>query len=174
MNLQNTVEDSEQQLYTVNVPLELAGTGLIVVYDGAVQECSSLSKVIWSLHRPGMNLQVLHLASYERSIFVETQEMRLEIEKQLEEDLRLCGELQFSGQQPVPRAAALVSTSPPAEARAALLDAQLPTVLHFKLRMASLGLVMRLRQRFGCCIPEVFYESLSAILQNPVQDVQGK
>lgn len=144
------------------------------MYDGTVQECASLAKVIWSIHRPGMNLQVLHLASNERSLFIETHEARLEIEKQLGEDLRLCGELKFPGQQPIPRSSMLVTTSTPPEARAALLDAELPTVFEFRLRMASLGLVVRLRQRFGCCIPEVFYDPLCAILKSRHTSVKGK
>jgi hypothetical protein len=157
-------ESDDLPLYTVEVPLELVGTELIVVYDGAVQACASLSKVICSIRCPGTDLQVLHLAGYERSVFVQTHEERLEIEKQLGEDLRLCSDLELAGQQRVPKAATLVSTASSSNARACLMDAELPTVFDFRLRQASLGLVMRLRQRFGCCIPEVFYDPLCAIL----------
>jgi len=166
------IEGDEQQLYTVDVPSDVGGTELIVVYDGAVQECASLAKVIWSVHCPNIDLEVLHLASYERSVFVETHEARREIESQLGEDLRLCGELKFPGQQSVPRAAKFVPTSSSSEAHSTLLDVELPAVLDFRLRMASLGLVMRLRQRFGCSIPEVFYDPLCAILKS--RHVRGK
>merc|ERR1712224_133508 len=128
--------------YTVEVPPELVGTELIVVYDGAVQACASLSKVICSIRCPGTDLQVLHLAGYERSVFVQTHEERLEIEKQVGEDLRLSNDLELAGQQRVPHGATLVSTASPSDARASLMDAELPTVFDFRLRQASLGLVM--------------------------------
>jgi len=168
-----TAEGNEQQIYTVEVPQVLLGTELIVVYDGAVQECASLSKLICSIRCPGKDLQVLHLASYERSIFVETRDECLEIAQQLGQDLRLCGDVEFHGQQRVPRAAMLVTTLSPSEAFAAMHDAELPAVFDFRLRQAALGLVIRLRQRFECCIPEVFYDPLCAILKAPTWKVQG-
>jgi len=171
--------------WKVDIPKEACGVTLVVVYD-ALKEAASLSKVLcYLLKTPGgmagstdgQNIvsdivDVFHLVGCAQSVLVESEEERRELDLRLAEDGQLREELHLHDQR-VPAGALLEAPT----AEGSVLEADdvalsvaraLPAVLEFKLRVPALGFVVRLRQRFGCFVPEVFYGALRSFL-----DVHG-
>jgi len=144
------------------VPPEAAGARLVVTYGSPLREAASLARVIWSVRRRGTGLEVFHLVSDLRTVLVGSVAERDLIAESLGEDrLHLGKDLQLAGAQPLPKGSALATASLPSE---------LPSTVCFRLRSFGLGFVVRLRQRFGLQLTEVFYDALRKVVEYSVPE----
>jgi len=162
---------------TIVPPAEAAEAGVIIVLDGhLLRETASLSKVIWTLSgraRPAP-LPVFHLATNIRQVMLETEEQLQLVAAGLSADGRVGSAIDLPGQPILPKDASLLPATVAQNegglqetAAAATLPeaAELPAVVRFKLRLPSLGLVTRLRDRFACPISEVLFEAIRPLLE---------
>jgi hypothetical protein len=146
---------------TVEVPAEAHGARLVVVYD-ALRETATLAKLLRALRPWGGahgGLEVFHLVTDTMSTLVETEAERHEVDRLLTEEGQLQEDLELQDQR-LPAGAVLMSGPPAADTGEVL-----PRVLDFRLKVPALGFVVRLRQRFGCVVPEVFYGALRSLCE---------
>jgi hypothetical protein len=163
--------DEPTPIYAVDVPDGACSAGAVVVYD-ALKEAASLGRVLDVVRRGRTGddaeaqgaIQVFHLVSDTVTTLVETEAERRQVDRLLTEEGQLREEL-FLQDQRVPPGAVLVAGPPADDAGAAL-----PRVLDFRLRVPALGFVVRLRQRFGCQVPEVFYGALRSLCEAARRD----
>jgi hypothetical protein len=155
---------------TVNVPVEVAQTGVIVVLDGhLLRETASLSQIIYEMHRANSKndkpTPLFHLATEVRHVLVETAEHLQSISGSLSTEGRANTAIELPSQPSVPSGAILMQNEVTTNSSLSLpCVSQLPCVLSFRLRLPSLGLVTRIRDRFGCSVYEIFYDVLRTLL----------
>jgi len=151
---------------TIAVPPEAAGAGLIIVINGhLLRETASLSSIISAVcgtDCSSMPVPVFHLATDTRQVMLETTEQLSAVNAALSADGRANTTVELQDQPGVPAGAVLLSGE---GASPALPQAsELPAIVNFKLRVPSLGLITRLRDRYGCTISEVFYSALRSVV----------
>jgi len=155
---------SEQTLQThvVELPDGISDSGLVVVYE-ALKESASLARVLEALQRSGQkvrdSIEVVHLVTDSVTTLIETEDERRQVDGILTETGEL-KEALLLGDQRVPPAALLMQGEATKDAATVL-----PRVLDFKLRVPAFGYVVRLRQRFGFVVSEVFYGALSTLFE---------
>lgn len=154
---------------TVVLPEEAAAAGVIMVLDGhMLREFASLSKVIWTVSGGQRSdpLPVFHLATSVRQVLLEDEEQLQAVAAGLAPDGHVKSPIDLPGQPVLPKGAAIV---PDRAHQGMALDlpaaAELPAMVRFRLRMPSLGFVVRLRDRFACPISEVFFGAVRPLLE---------
>lgn len=137
------------------LPAGSSDAGLVVVIHGhLLRETASLAKAVCALREPGQPaLPVLHLVASQTELLLETEELRASVASKLSSG-QLMKAVEVPGQPRAPESATLLSEDLPAVGEVAL----------FGLRAPALGLVMRLRDRFGCVVPEMPRSLLEALL----------
>jgi hypothetical protein len=155
---------------TISVPVEVAETGVIIVLDGhLLRETASLSQIIFEMRRNSVKndepTPLFHLATEVKHVLVETAEQLQDISGSLSMEGRANTAIELLGQPSVPSGAVLMKNEVTTNSLLSLpCVSQLPCVLSFRLRMPSLGLVTRIRDRFGCSVYEIFYDVLRNLL----------
>lgn len=154
---------------TVDVPWEVSETGLIVVLDGhLLRETASLSQVICGVcasnGRNDSPTPLFHVATSVRRVLIETEEQLQSISAALSTEGRTNTAIELLGQPSVPSGAVLMQKEVMNSSFDLPCVSELPCVLSFKLRLPSLGLVTRIRDRFGCRIYELFNDILRSLL----------
>merc|ERR1712187_296238 len=128
---------------SLEIPREAHGVPLVIVYD-ALRETSSLASALMAAQRPGCRagagVTVFHLVSACQSAFIETQEQQQEILNSLNENGQVINALEIHDQH-IPIGATPVQST--------LTTHEFPVVVDYRLRAPTLGLVVRLRQRFS-------------------------
>jgi hypothetical protein len=163
-------KEEPQPEATIAVPLDAADAGLIIVIGGQfLRETASLSKVICSVcgrGRPNASVPMFHLVSDVRQVLVETEEEAKAVTSVLAADGSAKTTVELPGQPCVPAGAVVMAEADGNSKESNQLPAimELPAILNFKLRMVSLGLVTRLRDRYGCAVSELFYNVLECLL----------
>jgi len=152
---------------TMPVPPVAAEAGLIIVIGGHfLRETASLTSVICGVHGTGGSsapLPMFHLVTDVRQVILETEEELHTVAAGVSADGRVHCTVELLGQPRLPVGAALLAQE--GMSSPALPEAlQLPAIVNFKLHSASLGLIVRLRERYGCAISEVFNNVLSSLL----------
>merc|ERR1712032_496067 len=151
----------------ISLPLQAATAGLIFVVDGHfLRETASISRAIWGLRtRPCGSIPVpmFHLVTDIRQVILETEEQLRTVNAAISPDGRANTTVELQDQPCVPLGAVLLAE----EGSLPVLPevTELPAVVKFKLRMPSLGLVTRLRDRYGCTISEIFCDVMTSLLK---------
>jgi hypothetical protein len=153
---------------TIAVPPDVSDAGFIIVAGGHfLRETASLSRVICAVSGTGRSkksVPMFHLVTSTRQVVLESEEDLRAISSVLDATGRVKTAVEFQSQPCVPPGAVLI-TGDMQETESAFPDiTQLPALLNFRLRMASLGLVTRLRDRYGCTISEIFDGVLKEVL----------
>lgn len=151
----------------ISIPPGAAGAGLIFVIDGHfVRETASISTTICEVcgagRRPPMPL--VHLVTDIRQVKLETEEALRQVAANISADGRMNTTVELENQPCVPVGSTL-SHAASEDSPQLPQVADLPAIVSFKLRVPSLGLVTRLRDRFGCRVSEVLFGVLSALLE---------
>lgn len=158
-----STQDEPPTPATVRLPIDLVDIEMIVVVDGhLLRETASLSTVLHRVCSRGISRQALpvfHVVTDLRQVFLEDADQLAAISSKISVDGLVTTMVELAGQACVPNGAAIGAAGLPA------LDA-LPAVVNFKLRLPSLGLITRLRERYGCTISEVFYNVLEGLLKS--------
>jgi len=158
---------------TIALPPEMAEAGLIFVTNGhLLRETASLSSVICRVCGRGRSIApvpMFHLVTDIRQVLLETEDQLRAVAAALASDGRMNTTVELPEQSCVPSGAVLLAEGMLQGSSQVLPDAaQLPAILNFKLRMTALGLITRLRDRYGCTISEIFYNILSSLLKQNI------
>merc|ERR1712178_181278 len=152
---------------TMPMPSGVSEAGIIVVLSGhLLRETASLTSVICAVHgacRDRAPVPTFHLVSDIRQILLDKEEELDAVAAAFSADGSANTAVELEGQACVPPGAALLTEG----SGSALPEVnQLPAIVNFKLRMPSLGLITKLRDRYCCTISEVFHGVLQSLLSN--------
>jgi hypothetical protein len=165
-------EDPAEELpapATVVIPQEAAEVDTIFVLNGILmRETASLASLSQATARSMKDcrcIRLFHLVSRDRQVLVETNEQLQQISSALDSEGNAKSNLELEGQAAtIPNGAALVGQDGKDALDALPTAAQLPAVLTWRTRIPSLGLVIRLRERYGCDVSEILASVLSLLL----------
>merc|ERR1712087_356875 len=100
-----------------------------------------------------MGVTVFHLVSDLRTLLLDSPEVLQEVSSMLAEDGKsVKQDLEIPGKPRIPNGAKLVSQCDGKDP----FQLELPYVAQFRLRSVGLGLVVRLRQRFGLRVTDIY------------------
>jgi len=124
-----------------------------------LQETASVAKAIWSVARPGRSgLPVFHLVSPQVELFLEDERRRTALLSKLrqgESESSLREAIEWPSFPRLPAGPSLIGNFPLAT----------PAVARFQMRTLALGLVVRLRERYGNSVVDLPYNILEELLE---------
>jgi len=120
--------------------------------------------------RGSLPVPLFHLVTDTRQVMLETEDQLQAVAASLGPDLRVKSTVELPSQACVPSGALLLPCDEASQGSTLPAATHLPAIVNFKLRMASLGLITRLRDRYSCAISEIFYDVVSSLLDRGIQE----
>mmetsp|Transcript_52339 Transcript_52339/g.124957 ORF Transcript_52339/g.124957 Transcript_52339/m.124957 type:complete len:1507 (-) Transcript_52339:58-4578(-) len=141
---------------------EVQRAGFVVVWNGScLREVASLGGLVNTMAETNREVNVFHLVSNERAAVISDEEERqLVLDAAVERSgISIEKAVELPGQPHIPRGAELLHVE-----MGDLIGCEFPLLLKYKLRAAQLGLVMRLKSRFGIPVTEVPWDALKLLV----------